>query len=72
MSVVAQDKSSGQLTLFCKGAPEVIELLCKKETVPPDFAKVVRMSLILHIHCRSTFAQMLNNVVFWGTVTRSL
>lgn len=42
MSVVAENRSSGERWVFCKGAPEVITDLCVAASVPTD--------LLSHLH----------------------
>ncbi|XP_033763962.1 probable cation-transporting ATPase 13A3 isoform X2 [Pecten maximus] len=41
MSVIVSDVKKGNLTLYCKGAPEMIASLSKPESVPPDFHDVL-------------------------------
>uniref|UniRef100_A0AAY4CGT8 Polyamine-transporting ATPase 13A3 n=1 Tax=Denticeps clupeoides TaxID=299321 RepID=A0AAY4CGT8_9TELE len=41
MSVVTRTLGEKRMDAFLKGAPEVVASLCKKETVPEDFAEVL-------------------------------
>uniref|UniRef100_A0A183AJS1 Cation_ATPase_C domain-containing protein n=1 Tax=Echinostoma caproni TaxID=27848 RepID=A0A183AJS1_9TREM len=41
MSVVARVLGGQQFHIYTKGAPETIELLCRRDTVPPDFHSVL-------------------------------
>ncbi|XP_069069267.1 polyamine-transporting ATPase 13A3 isoform X1 [Pleurodeles waltl] len=41
MAVVARILGEKRMDAYVKGAPEVVAGLCKKETVPPDFANVL-------------------------------
>ncbi|KAG7248433.1 hypothetical protein CRUP_025279, partial [Coryphaenoides rupestris] len=41
MSVVARRLGEKRMEAYLKGAPEVVASLCKKESVPEDFAEVL-------------------------------
>ncbi|XP_069105854.1 polyamine-transporting ATPase 13A3-like [Argopecten irradians] len=42
MSVIVCEAHKEKLTLYCKGAPEMVASLSKPESVPPDFHDVLR------------------------------
>jgi len=41
MSVICQNEYDAALKAFVKGSPEKIASLCREDTVPRDFAKVL-------------------------------
>ena len=42
MSVIVQNTKEDYFKIFCKGSPEKIEKLCKSDTIPKNFNKVLR------------------------------
>ena len=42
MSVVSLDQKDDSKKLYCKGAPEMIKKLCKKDTIPAEFDDVLK------------------------------
>jgi cation-transporting P-type ATPase 13A2 len=41
MSVIARHNQTGDIYVFCKGAPETIKTFCVSETVPRDFDQIL-------------------------------
>ncbi|XP_046673122.1 polyamine-transporting ATPase 13A3-like isoform X2 [Homalodisca vitripennis] len=39
MSVIARQLNGSHFTIFCKGSPEMIQGLCRPDTVPADFSR---------------------------------
>uniref|UniRef100_A0A1B6M8G3 Cation-transporting P-type ATPase C-terminal domain-containing protein n=1 Tax=Graphocephala atropunctata TaxID=36148 RepID=A0A1B6M8G3_9HEMI len=39
MSVIARQLNGSHFTIFCKGSPEMIQGLCRSDTVPADFSR---------------------------------
>mmetsp|Transcript_22621 Transcript_22621/g.34781 ORF Transcript_22621/g.34781 Transcript_22621/m.34781 type:complete len:746 (-) Transcript_22621:8934-11171(-) len=56
MTVVARDESKDNMFVLTKGAPEVVQDLCKSTTLPPNYTKVYRYHMVsTTCRCRSQY-----------------
>lgn len=51
MTVIARDENKDNMFVFTKGAPEVVQDLCKSTTLPPNYTKVYRYHMV-SVMCR--------------------